>query len=57
VSGDVHCDPRGSIPTWIVNYFQKDWPRTTFKNLRTQVAKRNIVENPAIRRLIDDSPS
>jgi hypothetical protein len=52
VSGDVHCDPRGSIPTFLVNYFQKDWPRTTFKNLRTQVAKPNIVENPAIRQLM-----
>ena len=56
VVGDVHCDPRGSIPTWIVNYFQEDWPRTTFKGLRTQVAKANITENPAIRKLVDGSP-
>ena len=53
VSGDVHCDPRGSVAKWIVNYFQKDWPRSTLKSLRTQVAKPNIVENPAIRKLVD----
>jgi hypothetical protein len=53
VSGDVHCDPRGSVAKWIVNYFQKDWPRSTLKSLRAQVAKPNIVENAAIRRLVD----
>jgi hypothetical protein len=54
VVGDVHCDPRGSVPKWIVNYFQKDWPKTTFKKLRVQVAKANIVENPAIKKLVGD---
>lgn len=53
VSGDVHCDPRGSVPKWIINWAQKDWPRTTFKKLRVQVGKANIVENPAIRALVD----
>jgi hypothetical protein len=53
VVGDVHADPRGSLPSWIVNFFQKDWPRSTFKSLRTQVAKANIVENPVIRRLVE----
>jgi hypothetical protein len=53
VSGDVHCDPRGSVAKWIVNYFQKDWPRSTLKSLRAQVAKANIVESPAVRRLVE----
>jgi hypothetical protein len=53
VSGDVHCDPRGAIPKWIVNFFQKDWPLSTLKSLRTQVAKADISENPAIRRLVE----
>lgn len=52
VDGDVHCDPGGSVPKWIVNIFQKDWPRTTFENLRAQVAKPSIVENPAVRKLV-----
>lgn len=53
VSGDVHCDPRGSVAKWIVNYFQKDWPRNTLKRLRAQAAKPNIVDNPAIRKLVE----
>jgi hypothetical protein len=55
VVGDVHCDPRGGVPKWLVNWFQKDWPTSTFKKLRTQVAKPNIAENAAIRRLVDGS--
>ncbi|HEY8077877.1 MAG TPA: START domain-containing protein [Labilithrix sp.] len=53
IAGDVHCDPKGSVPKWIVNYFQKDWPHATFVKLRTQVAKANIVENPAIKKLVE----
>ena len=52
VTGDVDCDPRGSVPNWIVNFFQKDWPHDTLMSLRKQVAKSNIVENPAIRKLV-----
>ena len=53
VVGDVHCDPGGAIPKWVVNFVQKDWPRNTMKALRAQVAKSNIVENPAVRKLVD----
>jgi hypothetical protein len=55
VSGDVHCDPAGAIPKWLVNMFQKDWPHTTLQKLRAQVAKPNIVENAAVRRLVEQS--
>jgi hypothetical protein len=55
VIGDVHCDPRGSLPKWLVNMVQKDWPHTTLKSLRAQAAKPNIVENPAIRKLVEQS--
>lgn len=40
--GDIHCDPKGSVPKWIVNFFQKDWPVTTFRNLRRQAARKDI---------------
>jgi hypothetical protein len=53
VSGDVQCDPRGSLPKWLVNMVQKDWPHTTLKSLRAQVAKPNIVENPTIKKLVE----
>jgi hypothetical protein len=57
VSGDIHCDPRGALPTWLVNMVQKDWPRATFKGLRAQVAKPNIVESPIIKRLVEQTAS
>lgn len=53
VTGDVHCDPRGSVPKWIVNFFQKDWPHNTLKSLRAQVAKLDVVENPKVRQLVE----
>lgn len=40
--GEVHADPKGSVAKWIVNFFQKDWPITTLKNLRRQVAKPDV---------------
>jgi hypothetical protein len=36
------CDPKGSIPKWLVNFFLKDWPKKTFRNLRKEVLKPDI---------------
>ena len=43
---EIHADPKGSLPTWVVNMFQKDWPVKTIRNLRAQVAKGDIKESP-----------
>jgi len=40
--GEMHCDPKGGVPKWLVNWFQKGWPSDTFKNLKKQVAKEDI---------------
>jgi hypothetical protein len=42
VVADIHCDPKGAIPKWVVNLFQKDWPISTFRNLRKQATKTDI---------------
>ena len=42
VDAEVLCDPKGWIPTWLVNLFLKDWPKTTFRNLRQEVQKSDI---------------
>jgi hypothetical protein len=39
---EIQCDPKGAIPTWIANFFQKSWPLTTFERLRSQAAKPDI---------------
>jgi hypothetical protein len=36
---EVHTDPKGSMPTWIVNLVQKSWPLKTLSGIRKQVTK------------------
>jgi len=42
VDASFLCDPKGSIPKWLVNFFLKDWPKKTFRNLREEVLKPDI---------------
>jgi hypothetical protein len=36
---EIHTDPRGMIPTWLVNLIQESWPMKTLTALRAQVTK------------------
>ncbi|MBN1612424.1 MAG: hypothetical protein JW940_37685 [Polyangiaceae bacterium] len=36
---EMHTDPMGSIPSWLVNLVQKSWPMNTIQGLRSQVNK------------------
>jgi hypothetical protein len=36
---EIHADPKGDVPKFVVNMVQKDWPINTIKNLRKQVGK------------------
>jgi hypothetical protein len=40
--GEIHADPKGSVPKWIVNVFQKSWPRDTFDRIQVQLKKSDI---------------
>lgn len=40
------CDPKGWIPRWLVNFFLKDWPKTTFRNLRKEATRGDVVVDP-----------
>ncbi len=40
------CDPKGLIPKWLVNYFLRDWPKTTFRNLRKVALNSAIPVDP-----------
>jgi hypothetical protein len=44
VDAEFLCDPKGWIPKWLVNFFVKDWPKTTFRNLRKEVLKNSSVD-------------
>ena len=36
---EIHADPKGSVPKFVVNMVQKDWPINTIKGLRKQVGR------------------
>lgn len=42
LSIELHSDPKGSIPAWVVNLFQKDWARETMRGIRKQVKKPDL---------------
>ena len=36
---ELHADPKGSLPAFVVNFFQKDWAHETLVGIRKQAAK------------------
>ncbi len=46
VDAEFLCDPKGLIPKWLVNFFLKDWPKTTFRSLRKEVLKSDLSVDP-----------
>jgi len=51
VVADFVCDPKGLIPTWLINFFQKDWPKTTFRSLRREAQKSGLTIDPRFAKL------
>jgi hypothetical protein len=43
---EIHSDPKGWVPKWIVNLVQTRWPHGYLLGLRAQVAKPDIREHP-----------
>ena len=42
LTAEIHCDPKGALPAWIVNLFQRRWPQNTFEGIRRQAAKPDV---------------
>lgn len=53
VDAEFLCDPKGWIPAWLVNFFLKDWPKTTFRNLRKEVLKSGVTVDPRFSELLE----
>ena len=53
VVAEVHTDPKGSIPKWMVNLVQKSWAHTTIMGLRAQVRKANVSDNAEVKALLE----
>lgn len=43
---EVHTDPRGRLPTWLVNRIQSDWPSKTLSGLINRASASGIQSHP-----------
>ena len=46
VTVEIHTDPKGLLPSWLVNLIQKSWPLKTLNGLATQVQKDFVTDYP-----------
>jgi hypothetical protein len=46
---EIAADPKGSIPSWIVNLTQKHWPNNTLHSLEKVSVRENLVIAPEIK--------
>jgi hypothetical protein len=53
VAAEIHADPRGSIPAWIVNLFQKNWGYNTLMSLRKQVTRPDVTVHPLLKTMLE----
>jgi hypothetical protein len=51
VEAEILCDPKGALPKWLVNLFQKSWPVKTLQALRRQAARADVTPHPLLERL------
>jgi hypothetical protein len=45
---EVNTDPKGLIPSWLVNMIQKEWPSKTLNNLVKYTQKANVEPLPQL---------
>ncbi|MGZ3429739.1 MAG: hypothetical protein ACXVCV_23975, partial [Polyangia bacterium] len=43
---ELHSNPAGLLPAWLVNWFQKDWARATIAGIRRQAKKPDLKTPP-----------
>lgn len=50
---ELHSDPAGLLPAWLVNFFQKDWARATIAGIRRQTHKPDLKTPPPFAQFLD----
>jgi hypothetical protein len=45
---EVHTDPKGSLPPWLINMIQKDWPWKTISGLVKRASQSDIQPDPRV---------
>ena len=53
VTSQTHADPGGYIPSWVVNWYQKDWPVNTSIALKNELQKGPSLIHPDVGGQID----
>jgi hypothetical protein len=46
LDGEFHIDPKGTVPKWVVNLFQRAWPRKAFLAIQKRAAERKSALPP-----------
>lgn len=44
IQAEYLADPKGSVPAWLINFFQKEWPYKTLDAMRQQLKKPYVQE-------------
>lgn len=52
---EILVDPMGSVPKWIVNIFQKDWPRNTLNGLKKLMEDPTFETNQRVAKYINEN--
>jgi NAD(P)-dependent dehydrogenase (short-subunit alcohol dehydrogenase family) len=53
-TAEIHCDPRGSVPAFVVNLFQRSWGYKTISSLRRQAAKGGVAESAQLHAMLKE---
>jgi hypothetical protein len=51
---ELHSDPAGLIPAWLVNLFQKSWAHATIAGIRRQTKKTDLKPPPEFVQFLDE---
>jgi hypothetical protein len=55
VVAEIHADPKGALPAWLVNMVQRGWAVKTLRSLREQTARRDVVDLAWLREVFADA--
>ena len=51
---EMHTDPKGWLPAWVVNLFQKSWALETIRGIRKQCQKPDLKAPPEFAAYLDE---
>ncbi|TNF27887.1 MAG: hypothetical protein EP319_10365 [Deltaproteobacteria bacterium] len=54
VEWTIFADPKGSIPTWVVNFYQRGFPVKFFKAVEKRAQSTNQKLRPGLKKMLDE---